>query len=104
MTLLMRRTTMGGAKQKQIEDLDLHAHATSILVKAGTLERCEMHEECTYLGSDDPKPAYAIAQAEMNRNGATPAERKEMLDMIKSVHDEHALSECPRCQDNRFKD
>jgi hypothetical protein len=100
----LKERPMGVAKNQQIEDEALHGQATDILVRAGVLKRCPVHEEITFYVSTDATPAYKLANSELTKQRADTAARKQMMDAIKAVNDEHGTDKCQICVNQRAKD
>lgn len=89
---------MGGMSEKQIEDQQRASLALDILCHAGTLARCEYHEECSFIASGDVEAAYKLANHQFS-HGEHQAfgDRRTMTDAIKAVFDEHGVYECQYC-------
>jgi hypothetical protein len=73
--------------------------ALSILLQAGVLNLCAVHEDTVIEGSGDIEAAYKLGNSKF-----TAAEldgifesRREMTDYIKLVYEENADGECNQC-------
>jgi hypothetical protein len=93
---------MSGAK-RLMDQLEEHrAVATSIALKAGVLQRCELHSDFIFAAGADVTSAYQLGNA-MFSDGKfddTFEIRREMTDAIKFVvEDEYVADECRRCSE-----
>ncbi len=85
--------------EKQLEKGGVTPTALSILVKAGTLERCEGHGT-HFQGSGDLTAAYRLANLSLSEGGAdlSVAERNELTEAIKVAFGEHEnMTRCEVC-------
>ena len=73
--------------------------AIDIAVKAGVLERCDLHWEIVWDAFGDPSEAYKIANARFTA-GELHTEfksRRELTDVIKEVIEDSGSDGCPLC-------
>jgi hypothetical protein len=74
--------------------------AIAIAVSARVLRRCEFHEDIVLVNpAGDIQNGYRMGNAKFSANelGTTFDSRRDMTDAIKAAVDEHALTDCPRC-------
>lgn len=96
---------MGSAKREMERQHSATMVGIEIGIRAGVLERCEIHEETYWTTGDDEREAYRIASA-MVRDGdplVANMDRQEVLDGVKAAIDD-AGDECGSCAKNRDSD
>jgi hypothetical protein len=95
---------MGQAKSEMMRLENLEGRAMSILVEAGAVSECEVHDGA-FINQEDPsaiKRAYAIGTNAV-KAGMIDGTRDEFMGAIKSAL-ENAGDECPYCARNRDRD
>jgi hypothetical protein len=92
-----QETIMGQAKNEMMRIEGLEAQGADVLVIAGALKRCDMHEHILIIqdDSDALKSAYAIG-TNMVKAGEVDGTREEFMDSIKSAY-ENGVDECYTC-------
>lgn len=91
---------MGRAKEMMLEREALLAQAVDVLEAAGAVSRCEGHEDI-YIDTGDPDAvtaAYAIGTNWL-KDGRVFGPRDELMQAIKTAHDEAAMS-CSICDND----
>lgn len=51
---------MGWASEQDIEQWERRDAALDIVIRAGVIKRCPVHDDSTYLGDYDVEPAYKL--------------------------------------------
>lgn len=85
--------------EKQLQEDGVNQTALSILVKAGTLSRCDPHGT-HFQGSGDVTAAYKLANYSLSEGGAdvSAATRRELTDAIKAAYVENEfMTRCEEC-------
>jgi hypothetical protein len=86
---------MGRMSELQIEQGERCETALNILIAAGVLARCPMHEECTFIENDDVTAAYKLAMHQWGHGEHREFESaRKLTDKIKEVWDEHGVWDC----------
>jgi hypothetical protein len=94
---------MGGAKRMMERHETICGVARGIALEAGTLRRCEYHEDCIFEGANDAEGAYKLGNYKFSAGSLKGVfeSRREMTDCIKEVVEEVWGDECPRCAELR---
>ena len=73
--------------------------ALGILLQAGVLNVCAVHEDTVIEGSGDIEAAYKLGNSKFTAGELAGVfeTRKEMTDYIKLVYEENAEGECNQC-------
>jgi hypothetical protein len=96
---------MGFMKHEMERISALKGTALSVLVKAGTLKECELHEGYFWEGSGNLVAAYKLANYMITKGEIDVDDRREFSDIIKKTYEEWwALDDCAYCDHVLSKD
>jgi hypothetical protein len=93
---------MGQAKKDMMRRDDMENIAMGVLVKAGAVKECDLHEGI-YLDNEDPdavNKAYAIG-TNLWKSGEIDGDREEFMESIKNAYETNAGWECGMCARHR---